>query len=115
MSQKLTSFSDRIVKKVKTQMKTEHLENTLNLKAYFKTGMPRSLIPKMKPTTSTETSALDLNLIKRAISLLPTEILPNSILAGGVRDSSSSLISSMIEYKNIVKEHKDYVKEHKEN
>jgi len=112
MAQKLSSFSDKIVKKVKTQMKTEHLESTLKLKAYFKMGMPKSLIPKMKPgfnsalgtdmgatigeethnKTTDEPQELDLNLIKRAISLLPAEVLPNCILAMSMRDSPSGLI-----------------------
>ena len=91
---KLSSFSDRIVKKVKTQMKTEHLESTLTLKAYFKSGMPRSLIPKTKqePASEPVVAAADLNLIKRAVSLLPADVLPNHILAVGVRDTTSSLI-----------------------
>ena len=107
MALKLSSFNDKVVKKVKTQMKTEHLESTLKLKAYFKFGMPKSLIPKVKSVNSDEPSDVDLNLILRAISLLPTEMLPNTILAVGVRDSSSSLIQNMIEYKRIVKQHKE--------
>lgn len=112
MNQKLTSFSDRIVKKVKTEMKSQHLESTLNLKAYFKSGMPRSLLPKMKPKTEETTEAyqkehLESNLIWRAISLLPPDVLPNCILRSAVIQNESSLVNGMVEYKNIVKEYKE--------
>ena len=85
MNQKLTSFSERIVKKVKTEMKTEHLESTLKLKAYLKSGMTKSCIPKMKATTEETTEAyqkehIESSLIWRAVSLLPSDMLPNSIL-----------------------------------
>jgi hypothetical protein len=95
MLEKLSSFSDKVVKKVKTQMKEEHLENTTKLKAYFKpgpTGMPRSLIPKDIGATGGAEAQADLNLIKSAISLLPADVLPNCMLAYDVRDTESSLI-----------------------
>ena len=100
--QKLTSFGERIVKKEKKDMKDMHLESTLALKAYFKFEMPKSLLPKSIKGDSQDTE-LEYNLMYKAISLLPKEVLPRCILEAGSASGKCNLVKHMVEYEELVR------------